>query len=240
VDQELLFKEPVEMLLYGQHYYPIFKFGTFPDSSLPHYRGKYFIPHRPREAGEEAIRGTSTSLDREKDPFSSLTPDLMDRKEVVPTAHRIESVNGDKKMIEVIPRDRAIKSAEKDNKVALSEAGKPHRIPLKAPKHAKPLFNLDPPERPGSVSPPPETSRTAEPTLGQNILKGLGLGVGGLMVVGGLAALGNWLHGWIFKKKSEKEGQEQRMMREIEEVVEPDDEPDDEGSGDETVVSAKW
>lgn len=230
-----MFEEPVEILLYGQHYYPIFKFGTFPDSSLPHYRGKDFVPAKPRGATEEAIKGISTALDQKKDPFPNLTPDPVDRQEVVPAAHHIQSVKGGK-TTEAIPPESAIKLPQKDNKVVLSEPAKLDLKPLKAPTPVKPLFNLDPPERVGSVT-PPETSPTAEPTLGQNILKGLALAAGASIVVGGLVALGDWLQSRFVKKKSEKKsGQEQRMMREIEVVVEPEDE----GSGDETVVSAKW
>jgi hypothetical protein len=233
-DQTLFRNDPVEILLFAQHYYPIFKFGTFPDTSLPHYHGKDFVASRPQwVAGEAEIGGTSTAADPKKELSPNLMPDPAHRQEAVPATHLIQSVKQTKSKVHL--PGQAIKSAEGDNKVVISEVAKPDLKPLNGQKLAVPPFNVDPPQSIGSVAPQPETCSTGEPTLGQNILKGLVLAAGGSIIVGGLVAIGHWLHGRFFKT-IEKPGQVQRMMREVEEVAEQDDE----GSGDETVATAKW
>ena len=235
-DQDLLFEDPIEILLYENHYYPIFNFGTFPNTSLPHYHGKEFIPATGRSGlqREEASRETAIPVDRIKDPSPNLTPDLINQKDVLPAVRHIQHVTEEKVDVEVISPERGIKAAEKDENAVRSDPRKPDLNSPKAPRPAKPIFNLNPPEI-SVATPPSGTSPQEDIPWGQYLLKGLALGVGGGLVVGGLVAVGNWLRREIFKKQTEKE--KQRILREIEGMVGTAHE---EGPGDETLASAKW
>lgn len=59
---QLLWEKPVQVLLWNYHYYPVFKAGTFPKTTLPHQRGFEFIPgksrkHRGSGVSEESAGG---------------------------------------------------------------------------------------------------------------------------------------------------------------------------------------